>query len=370
MNFFGELLNNSIDCLVVGGGLIGLLCAKLLHQSGMEVAIVEKGEIGRESSWAGGGIISPLYPWRYPDAVTRLALWGQRHYPELCRTLTLESGIDPEWTQSGLLMPNLSAMEEERAFEWGERFGYPMERLDSQQIKALEPQLSRQKTALWMASVAQIRNPRLVQSLKISLEKQGVPLIEKFEVDQIVISNGRVRGVEAGGVLVSANRVIVCSGAWSANILKTVDIELPISPVKGQMLLMKAEPDLLRHITLLDGHYLIPRRDGRILVGSTLEYVGFNKETTENARAELLSVVKELAPELSKFEIERQWSGLRPGSSNDGVPLIGPCGPEGLFINSGHFRNGVVLGYASARLLADAILGNEAIMDSAPYDVV
>ncbi|MCW8825656.1 MAG: glycine oxidase ThiO [Gammaproteobacteria bacterium] len=360
-------MNRSIEFLVVGGGLIGLLTAKLLHQSGVDVALVEKGEIGRESSWAGGGIISPLYPWRYPDAVTQLALWGQRRYPKLCDQLASETGIDPEWTQSGLLMPNLSEKEIKVALEWAERYGYPMAQLNSEQIGDIEPHLSHFSSALWMESVAQIRNPRLVQSLKRSLELSGVPLIEGFEVDRIVESNGRVSGVEAGGVLVSAQHVIVCGGAWSGEILKRAGVELSISPVKGQMLLLKSEPDLLKRITLLEGHYLIPRRDGRVLIGSTLEHDGFNKETTDNAKEELLAAMEELAPELNRFEVEMQWSGLRPGSSNQGIPFIGSCGPDGLFINSGHFRNGVVLGYASAQLLVDMALGHEPIINPAPY---
>lgn len=360
-------MKNSIECLVVGGGLLGLLTAKLLHKSGVGVAVVEKGKIGKESSWAGGGIISPLYPWRYPDAVTRLAIWGQQHYPELCEQLAAETGIDPEWTQSGLLMPNLDDDEVEQAFTWAERFGYNLKRIDFQQISQLEPHLSEQQSALWMESVAQIRNPRLVQSLKVSLEQRGIPLIEDFDVEQIVVSNGRVQGVEAGGVRVSANRVIVCSGAWSAKVLKTAGIDIPVVPVKGQMLLLKGESNFLKRITLSEGHYLIPRRDGRILVGSTLEYKGFDKVTTESAKEELLKVVEDLAPELSKFEIEKQWSGLRPGSSNDGIPLIGPCGVDGLFINSGHFRNGVVLGYASSQLLVDMLMGRETNIDPTPY---
>jgi len=362
-------LKNSIEYVVVGGGLIGLLTAKLLHQSGIDVAVVERGKIGRESSWAGGGIISPLYPWRYPDAVTRLALWGQQNYPVFCDQLGSETGIDPEWTQSGLLMPDLSNDEVAMALQWAKRFDYSMEQLDPHQIGELEPHLYPFSSALWMESVAQIRNPRLVQSLKRSLESDGVPLVEGFEVDQIVESSGRVRGVEASGVLISAERVIVCGGAWSAKILKSAGIELPISPVKGQMLLFRAEPGFLNRITLKDGHYLIPRRDGRVLVGSTLEYVDFNKETTCSAQEELLAAVAEMAPELTQFEIERQWSGLRPGSTNEGIPLIGECGIEGLFVNSGHFRNGVVLGYASARLLVDALQDESPIIDPKPYAV-
>jgi glycine oxidase len=218
-----------------------------------------------------------------------------------------------------------------------------------------------------MESVAQIRNPRLVQALKRSLLNAGVPLMEGFEIDQILVSHGRVQGVEAAGVRVSASNVIVCGGAWSASIMKSAGVELPVSPVKGQMLLLKTDPGFLRRITLLERHYLIPRRDGRVLVGSTLEDAGFNKETTDSAKDELLAAVVELAPELAQFEIERQWSGLRPGSSNNGIPLIGQCGPDGLYVNSGHFRNGVVLGYASARLLVDTIVGNEPLVDPAPY---
>jgi len=358
---------NSVEFLIVGGGLIGLLTARILKDAGADVAVVEKGKIGKESSWAGGGIISPLYPWRYPDAVTRLALWGQERYPKFCEQLAAETGVDPEWRQSGLLMPNLPVDEQRSALEWAKQFGYPIESIDSHKLKMLEPHLKEQPSALWMESVGQIRNPRLVQALKRSLVESGVPLIEGFNVDEIIVANGRVQGVEAGGVRVSAKRVIVCSGAWSANVVRGLGVELPISPVKGQMLLFKATPGFLKRITLLEGHYLIPRRDGRILVGSTLENAGFNKEITASAKDELLGAVAELAPELTQFEIERQWSGLRPGSSNAGIPLVGSYGPEGLFVNSGHFRNGVVLGYASARLLADLVLGREPIMDPAPY---
>ncbi len=358
---------NSVEFLIVGGGIIALLTARILQDAGADLAVVERGKIGRESSWAGGGIISPLYPWRYPDAVTRLAHWGQQHYPALCAKLTSQSGIDPEWSQSGLLIPGLDDDEQERAIAWAKRFETDLQRVDTQQIHQLEPNLSEQGSALWMASVAQIRNPRLLQSLKGSLLQQGVPLVEDFDVDQIVISQGRAQGVEAGGVRVSAKQVIVCSGAWSANLLKTAGIEVAIAPVKGQMLLLRGEADLLKRITLFDGHYLIPRRDGHILVGSTLEDSGFDKATTENARAGLLAVVADLAPQLVKLKIEKQWSGLRPGSSNDGIPIIGPCGVDGISINSGHFRNGIVLGYGSAQLMVDTLLGREPQIDPAPY---
>lgn len=345
-----------------------MLTARYLAQAGVSVTIYEKGEMGRESSWAGGGIISPLYPWRYTDAVTGLARWGQQHYEVLSEELLAETGIDPEYTRSGLLMLDVSQRERAEAHCWAECFKYQVLTVDENEVVRLAPKLGYLRgRSLWMPGVAQVRNPRLVKALKASVVKNGVRIVENDPVMAIESEGGKTTGVLTRDGAVTAERVVICGGAWSGGLAKQLGVDLPVSPVRGQMLLFKASPGLLSQIVMLEGYYLIPRRDGRILAGSTLEHVGFDKQTTVTAREELYQLAIRILPALADAEIEMQWAGLRPGTV-DGVPFIGPVpGHEGLFVNAGQYRNGVVTGLASARLLADMLTGEPPIIRSEPY---
>ena len=204
----------SADCVVVGGGLIGLLSALELHRAGSSVVVVERGQIGAESSWAGGGILSPLYPWRYDPAVTSLAAWSQAIYPTLCATLSEETGIDPEWSASGLLI--LGVPEQTDATEWALRHDVPCEILDGEQSHRMVPGLgATEGNALWFHDVAQVRNPRLLHALRASLRMAGVGLHENAEVRGIDVRGGRVEGVTTAASEIRAGRVIVAAGAWS-----------------------------------------------------------------------------------------------------------------------------------------------------------
>jgi glycine oxidase ThiO len=352
--------------VIIGGGLIGLLTAYELARGGATVQLLERGRIGRESSWAGGGILSPLYPWRYPDGVTVLARWSQAVYPPLAAELCAAGGVDPEWTGSGMLM--LDASDRAAAEAWARRFDYRLEVLAGETLRRCEPALAATAApALWMAGVAQVRNPRLVQAAHRSLLRQGVAVEEECAVGDLLLRAGRVAGVRTSRGEFAADAVVLAAGAWSGELLAGQGIRPAIRPVRGQMLLFQGAPGTLSRIILGARHYIIPRRDGRVLVGSTMEEVGFDASTTAAAREELREAAFRLVPALADFALERHWAGLRPGSPS-GVPYIGEH-PQltGLFINSGHFRNGVVMAPASARLLADLMLGREPILDPAPY---
>ncbi len=351
------------DVLIVGGGLIGMLSAIELHRAGASVQILERSALGGESSWAGGGILSPLYPWRYDDAINALAKYGHQHYPQIAQQLYDDGGVDPEYVRSGLMM--LDQEESEQALAWSRKWG--MEMLQTQP-SSIEPNLNANYTkALHMPAIGQMRNPRLMQSLRAALKSYAIAYQEHSNVERLQISQGRVNGVVAAGKKYTASHVVIAGGAWSAEIIQQYASAPKVEPVKGQMIVFSKMPELLTSIVLNRGRYLIPRKDGRIVVGSTLEYQGFDKTTHTDARNDLRQAAIEVLPALKNIEIEKQWAGLRPGSA-EGIPYI--CEHpkvSGLFINAGHFRNGVIIGAASARLVADLVLKRESMFDVHAY---
>lgn len=354
------------DCIVVGGGIIGLLTAWELSQDGLEVMVLERGSIGGEASWAGGGVLTPLYPWRLPEALYPLLEWSQLRYPALAEELTTATGIDPEWTQSGLLILDLE--ERSQAQSWSERKGASLEQVEGMRLRTLEPGLdSPAAGALWLPDAAQIRNPRLLQSLRQMIELNGVQLREHSEVLSLRRHGDRLNGVETTGGRVSADYLVIAAGAWSNRLLNGLGLDLAVAPVRGQMILFQAETGIVRRILVSSDYYMIPRRDGHVLVGSTLENVGFDKSVTKRALQSLRDAAKNMLPAIVDYPIARHWAGLRPGSPG-GIPSIGPHPKvQGLYVNTGHFRNGLALAPASARLMADLIRGRNPIVPPEPF---
>ncbi|GHC36992.1 glycine oxidase ThiO [Aidingimonas halophila] len=355
------------DFLIVGGGVVGMMTALQLADAGYGVTLLERQQCGNEASWAGGGIVSPLYPWRYSPPISRLSRWSEGVYPELSLRLLEETGIDPEYRQKGLLY--LRVDDEARALAWAREAGKPLERVDSDFLYGKEPHACPDcKSALWMPTLGSIRNPRLVKALRARLASMTrVTLKEHMPVTRLIADGPRVVGVDTPAGKVVGDQVIVCGGAWVDGLLNTVEMSLPVRPVKGQMILFKGPPGLVNRVVLMDGRYVIPRGDGRVLAGSTLEDKGFDKSIDDEARESLWESATRIIPRLADCVVEHQWAGLRPGSP-EGVPFIGAVsGFSNLHVNAGHYRNGLVLAPASTHLLVDLLLDREPIIDPAPY---
>ncbi len=356
-----------LQTIVVGGGVIGMLSAYGLAAAGRAVALLDAARTGTEASWAGGGIVSPLYPWRYSPAITALAHWSQDFYPQLGETLMQQSGIDPEVHQTGLYWLDLE--DEDEALAWAERERRPLRRVGLDEVHVAVPSLGKGfSRAVFMSGVANVRNPRLLQALRAALVKlPNVELIEHCPVTGFVREGERVVGVTTEKGDIRADQVVVAAGAWSGKLLTTLGLELPVKPMKGQMILFKCAEDFLPSMVLAKRRYAIPRRDGHILVGSTLEDVGFDKTPTHDALESLRATAIDLLPGLADAKVVKHWAGLRPASP-EGIPFIGPVpGHDGLWLNCGHFRNGLVLAPASCQLLADLMTGRAPCVDPEHY---
>lgn len=349
------------DVLIIGAGVMGMLSALDLAEAGQDVVILDKGQAGLEASWAGGGIISPLYPWRYSPPITALATWSQNVFPDLIAQLRGSTGIDPELLANGMLVT--ATNEREQALAWGTGASRAVIEITDDEAQALECQVVLDETPLWMPRVSSVRSPRMGQALRqMCLNHPYIQLCEHHEAQ--VSGSLSAPVVSSHGQRVVADRIVLTTGAWTGDLLSGLNLKCPIKPMKGQMLLF-SPCRLVNRVVLANGRYAIPRADGRIVFGSTLEDVGFQRTPDCDAFETLYASALAMIPALKDVDLEAHWAGFRPGSP-EGMPWIGAMS-EKLWVNSGHFRNGVVLSPASSRLLCDLMLDRTPIVDPLPY---
>lgn len=358
---------NSTDITLIGGGVIGLLTAREFNKAGASVTVIDKNALGKESSWAGGGILLPLYPWRQNRAITQLVIKSLTHYPALASELSEDTGISPEWNPCGLLMTQNPDSSD--AIAWCNRNHIVFREADQSVLAGFG---TTPDNPLWLPEIAQIRNPRLIKSLKQDLLQRGVQLVEHCEVAAVHLHHDRIVSLATNKGNLAVEQLVIAAGAWTPVLMKQlfpmIRQQSPaISPVKGQMLLFAAEPGTLRSIVLEGDQYLIPRLDGHILAGSTVEADTFEKTITADAKDQISQFAYRLFPALKNFPLVNHWSGIRPGTHN-GVPYIDKH-PEisNLSINAGHFRNGLAMAPASAQLMVDLILNRPTAVDPEPY---
>lgn len=347
--------------VIIGGGVIGLSLAYELSSHGVTVTVLERGRFGGEASWAGAGILTPGDPRPEAAPVDRLRALSHRLLAEWSERLREETGVDNGYRRCGALEVARSQAGIEEVRESKARWqaqGVEVEELGPAELRELEPSLgSEVRLAVRLPAEAQLRNPRHTRALIAACARQGVSLRPGTQVVALEPRKGRVAAASTTAAPVGGDVFVVAAGAWSATLLDGLGVTLGVRPVRGQIALLDLSIPLLRHIVWEGSRYLVPRPDGRVLVGSTEEEAGFSSSPTGAGIRDLLDFGLGLAPVLEHARFAGAWAGLRPGNA-DGLPYLGPVpGCDNLWVATGHYRSGLELSTGTARVLAQAIRG-------------
>ncbi|QGJ71432.1 Hydrogen cyanide synthase subunit HcnC [Planctomycetales bacterium 10988] len=362
-----------VDFLIVGAGVVGLSLAYRLAGRGASVCVLDRREPGQEASWAGAGMVPPAGAPEIVSPTRQLAAWSAKLHPELAASLKEETGIDNGFHYCGAwecLPPSLSEAESHLQNAWNAE-QIPFESTMPEKIKHAEPSLTLPHSAefktFYLPTAGQIRNPRHLKALLMACQLRGVKVIPFAEVEAIPVDVNGVIKVETAIDSYTAKQYVLTAGAWTGRLARQVGVPLEVEPIRGQIVLLKGEKRLLFHDLNEGSHYLVSRPDGRLLVGSTQERVGFRKENTAGATANLLKYACDRLPEAATMQIEKSWSGLRPGTP-DKLPYLGRLGDtENLFIAAGHFRSGLEWSPATAEVMTQLLLGEELLFDLSPF---
>jgi len=344
------------DVIIIGGGIIGLSLAIALRKRRSTVLVVERGEPGREASHAAGGMLVDC-SLETPAALQPLAVASARMYPEFAQELRVESGVNVDLRDHGtIVFPPPEHVHE--------RPGFTLSSLLPAPIAQLEPALADQGRPAFYLRERSV-DPRALTAAALKTSKnRGVDFSSGDPVTAVNLSEGRATGVTTTKTSFPAQKVVNCAGAWSGQIPPRA---FPTRPVKGQMLcLVMPSRTLLKHVVRSPEAYLIPRSDGRLLVGATVEEAGFDKRTDPATIQRLHRAAVALVPQLAKARILEDWAGLRPGTP-DALPILGPTATPGYYVATGHFRDGILLAPITAEIMAAVIEGRTPEQDLTPF---
>ena len=362
------------DVVVVGGGAIGLAVAWRAAQAGMAVTVVDQAP-GRGASWAAAGMLAPVTEVHYGERqLLALNLAAAARWPSFAAELEEAAGQPVGYRPGGTLAVARDADDNaalEDLYQFQLRCGLEVERLRSRECRQLEPSLAPSiRGGVLAAGDHQVDNRALVQALVVACERAGVRLVEGRVAD-LAVEGGRVTGVvlAASGERLAAGTVVLAAGCWSGGIGGLAAEALPpVRPVKGQLLYLRGpadQPLCSRNVRGLEV-YVVPRGDGRVVVGATVEEQGFDTRVTAGAVHDLLRAALELLPEVAELELAETVVGLRPGSP-DNAPMLGPAGPDGLVVATGHYRNGILLTPVTADAIAELLASGRVPELIAPF---
>jgi glycine oxidase len=359
--------------LIIGAGIIGSAVAWRLARTGADVTMVERGRAGQEASWAAAGMIAPQAEAEGAGPFLRFCVEGKKAFEAILPELVAESGIDPEYDKgSGVLY--LALNEKDRAelaarAAWQREAGLPVEEISGEQARAITPAVSPQVLyALHLPHENRVENRQLTQAFLVAALKRGARLIEDSRVDAIETRGGKLGGLRLqGGELIEGDVAVNAAGSWASLIRGTEADNVRLHPVRGQIVCFQARPNLVGPSIFSLRGYAVPRRDGRVLAGSTREMARYSKDVTLEGMESIVRAARDMLPALSGMRFREAWAGLRPATT-DFLPVLGPSPTvPGLYYATGHFRSGILLAAITGRLLAAIVTGEKLEADIAHF---
>jgi glycine oxidase len=356
-------LRDKSDVLIIGGGVIGLGLARELRKKGAgKITVVERGKLGREASYAAGGMLAPQAETDRDDEFFRFCSESNDLYPEFAAELLNETGVDIELDRSGTLYLAFTegdSADIRKRHDWQRQAGMAVEHLTAAETRKAEPFVSPDvRDSLYFPGDGQVENRKLMQALRLYAEMNGIGIREGIEVTELLTEGRSVTGGSTTQGTLSAGTVVLATGAWTSLIqLGPGAVPVKIKPIKGQIITFQTAKRLFQRVIYSPRGYLVPRADGRVLAGATVEDAGFDKETTTGGLDFLRETAAGLAPSLGSLSISEKWAGLRPFAA-DGLPVLGEiAGYENLLAATAHYRNGILLAPLTARIMAEKITG-------------
>ena len=350
------------DVIVVGGGLMGCSTALALADAGLLVHLLERSIPGAEASSAAAGILAPCIESHGHDISLELGLASRRMHAELSERLRQDVGLDVGFRVCGALkvaFDDNGQEELETLLSSLKAAGMSCERLDALELREKEERISaRSRGGVFLPDEAQIDPPALLNAVALAAQTAGVTFRKGATVREILLQGSKVIGVQVDDERLEADNVVVAAGSWTTLIPGLKLGSQTIHPIRGQLFSTRSRPPIFKSTVFSSRGYVVTRPDGRVICGSTEERVGFSRGVTLNGLRTIIDTATEIAPSLGDAVIESQWSSFRPGTP-DGLPLVGKLGADGLFIASGHFRNGILLAPITAKLVSDLITGGE-----------
>ncbi len=361
---------------IIGAGVCGLGIGWRLAQAGCQVDVFDKGEAGRGATWASAGMLAGgLETEPGEEHLLPLAQRSQEMWPEFARELQAASGIDLGYRDEGILWIALTqddAAQLRFTFEFQTGLGIALEWLTGAETRAREPHLKPGLTAaIYSPHDHQVDNRQLALALKQAFQGAGGRLHENTAVTSVEVEAGRVRGVALGERVHRAEVVVLAAGAWSRDIDGLPEAARPpVRPLKGQALALRMDPaaPLIEHVLWVPKGYMVPRNDGRLLIGATVEERGFDESLTAGGVFALLESAWRALPAIEELAIDEFWVGFRPGSRDD-LPILGPTPVDGLMLASGHHRNGILLAPITAEAVAQQVLTGRPLPGTEPFGI-
>ena len=362
--------------IIIGAGIMGLSISYYLEKNNFDIIVLEKNKVGMEASYASAGMLAAQSEFDFYEKFMDFCIKSRSMYAEFCKDIESASGIAVEFQKCGMLRPALTEEQEKHLknnYKWQKKQGFEIEFLPGDELRKIEPELSENiLSGLYTKNDGQVNNRKLMEALITANKKIGNKLIENCNVKNYIIKNNKIMGVETNNGIFNADTIINTSGAWSSLISPGIIPNFEVKPIHGQLVSLQANKKMLDKVIFASilgkGGYMVPRKDNTIILGSTMEDMGFEKKVTDEGINSILKTAYDIVPEFKNMKIIEKWSGFRP-FTDDKLPVIGKTNIKNLILATAHGRNGILLAPITVKAVTELVVNDNLVPEIKDFGV-